>query len=208
MVTALTSDMLDERQVTNVLDVAAQVPNLRIEPVTGGGERGAHLPARRGENRKSLTNVTARSVSTWMASYGRSSALFDFIDVERIEVLRGPQDPLRRIPRPALKIISHRPTDELRADLDFTIGNYDRRQVRGRSADCRPEASMPRSRAQERARRHRPQRHMAGRQRRRQAIRAASPSTRTMPSISPFATTGWRTTASERADQHPGRHAG
>src|SRR3546814_947455 len=57
----------------------------------------------------------------------------DLFDVERIEVLRGPQGVLfgRNSAGGTLNIISKMPTDELSGTLGLTIGNYEKRSASG-----------------------------------------------------------------------------
>ena len=51
----------------------------------------------------------------------------DMLDIERVEVLRGPQGTLygRNVPGGAINIISKRPTEELEGFLEVTGGEYD-----------------------------------------------------------------------------------
>lgn len=132
-VTALTAEALEDRQVTNVLDIAAQVPNLRIEPVTGTSNSARVFLRGVGEDQSTPTTDSAIGLYVDGVYYARTlGALFDFLDVERIEVLRGPQGTLygRNTSAGAIRVISRRPTDELRLQGDLTVGDYDRRQLR------------------------------------------------------------------------------
>ncbi len=68
-------------------------------------------------------------------AYQQSTAFIgqDFFDVERIEVLRGPQGTLygRNATGGSINIITRRPTDQFEALLRVGLGNYDQRKVQG-----------------------------------------------------------------------------
>lgn len=65
---------------------------------------------------------------------GRMTAsITAFSDVERIEVLKGPQGTLfgKNAAAGAIHVITKKPSSEFEASVDATLGNYDRRKVEG-----------------------------------------------------------------------------
>lgn len=132
-VTALTLEAIESRQITNVLDIAAQVPNLRIEPVTGLSNAARIFLRGVGEDQSTPTTDGAIGLYVDGIYHPRVlGSLFDLIDVERIEVLRGPQGTLygKNTSGGAIKIITRDPSDVLGGTLDVTAGNFSRHQFR------------------------------------------------------------------------------
>ena len=60
-------------------------------------------------------------------------SITDFMDIERVEVLRGPQGTLygKNTAAGALNIISRLPTEQFEAELEGVVGNYDAVEFRG-----------------------------------------------------------------------------
>ncbi len=97
----------------------------------------------------SETFITIRGIGSEVASIGSEPGvtvsqdgvvlarhLFfnaDFLDVNRVEVLRGPQGTIsgRNATGGAIKIISNEPTDEFELGADVTVGNFSRFASRG-----------------------------------------------------------------------------
>lgn len=134
-ITAFSSDMLEQRGVSNPQDLQHGVPGLVFsDSPTGVGlvtVRGVGGAASRGSTpgRNPAVPVHANGV------YLQSPAVMmqDFLDIERVEVLRGPQGTLygRNAVGGSINVITKRPTRDLEGEVGFEIGNYDQRRVYG-----------------------------------------------------------------------------
>jgi len=62
-----------------------------------------------------------------------TGANFDLLDLDRVEVLRGPQGTLagKNSEGGAIKIFTNQPTNEFGGYVEATYGSYDRKQIRG-----------------------------------------------------------------------------
>ncbi len=133
-VTALTAETLTERQVTNVLEASSQIPGIVITPATGTSNS-ARLVLRGAGQEQSGINFDA-AVGIYIDGVYQpriNGAFFDFFDLERMEVLRGPQGTLygRNTSGGALKIQSRRPSFTWTGSAELSAGQWDARQARG-----------------------------------------------------------------------------
>jgi iron complex outermembrane receptor protein len=133
-VTAIQPEVLESRKIENVLDLQYQAPNLSLAVNTGTAS-GARIFLRGvGEDESRVSADPAVGVYVDGVYVGRQvGALFDLVDLERVEVLRGPQGTLygRNSNGGAVKLVSRQPEDENSADLQTTLGNYGRLDFRG-----------------------------------------------------------------------------
>ena len=92
-ITAMTGGMLEERQVTNVAEVAKFAPNVNISPVANISGSSASITAFiRGVGQTDFNITVDPGVGVYVArSVG---ALLDMADVSSVQVLRGPQGTL------------------------------------------------------------------------------------------------------------------
>lgn len=126
-VTALSADQLEIRQVSNFADLQYQIPNINMSKNTGTST-GARIFLRGvGEDESRPTADPAIGTYVDGVYLGRAiGGLFDLMDVERVEVLRGPQGTLygRNSNGGAIKFVSKAPqTDENTLDLKLTAGS-------------------------------------------------------------------------------------
>ena len=120
---------LELRGITELEDLTAMVPNVIFigseltGPSTGGSD-----PARYAI--RGLPGVGVYVDGIWDAN-NTNSLTSNIIDVERIEVMRGPQGTLfgKNTMGGAVQIITARPADDFGARAALTVGDFDRRDV-------------------------------------------------------------------------------
>ena len=126
-VTALSSLDLERKVITDVQDLQYAVPNISIAANTGTAN-GARIFLRGiGEDESRASAEPAVGVYVDGIFVGRAvGALFDLVDLERVEVLRGPQGTLygRNSNGGAIRLISKKPQfDENTFDVGATLGS-------------------------------------------------------------------------------------
>lgn len=135
-VTAFTSDALKGKNIENVAQVADFTPNLIFDttsPISGLSSGAVVFIRGIGNTDFSLT--TDPGVGTYVDGVYVSRSVggvLDVLDVERIEVLRGPQGTLfgRNTIGGALNITSRKPSKELQGKIEVSAGNYSRQNLR------------------------------------------------------------------------------
>jgi iron complex outermembrane receptor protein len=94
-ITAISGDMLDDRGQTNVFEVAAQAPNVSLKP--GGQGRSGMMASIRGIGQVDFIAALEPGVGIYVDDvyYPQlTGSLLDLLDLDRVEVLRGPQGTL------------------------------------------------------------------------------------------------------------------
>lgn len=136
-IAAYTADMLEARGVARIDEIAAFTPNLIYEPMPGfNGSTSAAAIYIRGVGQKEYLPTVEPGVGLYIDGvyYARSvGAVLDLIDVERIEILRGPQGTLfgRNTIGGAVSITTQKPADEFGARARVTAGSDGRFEFRG-----------------------------------------------------------------------------
>jgi iron complex outermembrane receptor protein len=136
-ISAFGAAQLQERAVNSVAALSGITPNVTLDASTPFSGSSAVLGATiRGIGSSDFAFNIDPAVGVYLDGVylGRSiGANQDLLDVERIEVLKGPQGTLfgRNTIGGAISIVTRNPGDEFRLTGDVTIGSYERMQVRG-----------------------------------------------------------------------------
>lgn len=134
-ITAVDSAALEARSQTNLTEIANQAPSVVLRPTTAAF--GPSISATiRGLGQIDFNPALEPGVGLYIDDvyYPRlTGANFDILDVERVEILRGPQGTLtgRNSEGGAIKFISRRPTGDGGGSLSATYGSRDRINLRG-----------------------------------------------------------------------------
>ena len=130
-ITALTASTIDDLDIANVVDLAGMAPNVHIIN-TPSNNTAATIAIRGGS--------TTNPAITWEPTVGMyldgvylgkgQGSIFDVVDLERVEILRGPQGTLygRNTLGGAINLISKKPSGEGMSSK-LTLGNYGLRQA-------------------------------------------------------------------------------
>ena len=134
-VSAFSAEALELSGVTNLDSLQTSVPGFSVQTAQGSGQNTSINLRGVGTTGNNLGFEGAVGIfidGTYRSRAGAS--LGDFPDVERIEILRGPQGTLfgKNTTAGAVSIVTKKPKmDEYEAEIKATFGNYDRQQVRG-----------------------------------------------------------------------------
>ena len=127
-VTAITDSELEAKNITSFVDLTAVVPGVTVAKNEGYK---TVISIRGVGNETNQNAIAAPSVAFHMDGIFVASPFSlqtDFVDVERIEVLRGPQGTLfgQNSTGGAINVISKKPSsDDFYAKTDITFGDYD-----------------------------------------------------------------------------------
>jgi iron complex outermembrane receptor protein len=150
-VTAIGSEAIDRLQIQSPMDLNRMAPNVKFDGVTGG--TAGLKPFIRGGGITDGAFVTSESeVAIYVDDVYRArlaGSMLDFVELERIEVLRGPQGVLygRNSSAGAVNIITKAPQDTFGGSVQLGYGSWNERRAKGYvtgplSADGRWRASL------------------------------------------------------------------
>ena len=136
-ISAVSGELLEERSQTTLTDITAQMPSLLLQRNPAGQGNSVRVFIR-GVGQSDQSPSVEPGVGTYIDDIYYGTVLgsaFDLTDLERIEVLRGPQGTLAGMNTlgGAIKIYSRKP-EGYGGYVEATIGNLGRRDVKA-SAD-------------------------------------------------------------------------
>ncbi|MCC7198557.1 MAG: TonB-dependent receptor [Gammaproteobacteria bacterium] len=132
-VTALGGSELDRLQINSIRDLGTSTPSLGIAPNIASGSA-ITLSMRGNAEQNAAVLFSEGGVGLYVDGVYRrlTAAGFDLAEVERIEVLRGPQGTLfgRNTLAGAVNVITKRPGDEFEGNVEAGYGAYQTSRLR------------------------------------------------------------------------------
>jgi iron complex outermembrane receptor protein len=133
-IVAVTQETIAAKGIEDLADLSRFTPNLSITPTRGGGNNTASFVIRGISGGGGATGE--RGVGLYIDGIympRTSGAVLSVLDIERIEILRGPQGTLfgRNSTGGAIRIFSKQPTDTFEGYLRGTVANMDRTDLVG-----------------------------------------------------------------------------
>ena len=127
---AFTGEDISEQLIYDMDDIAEQVPGLSVGKSVGSGS----AYTIRGIGSFGVGAANTSSVVTASNGHSTNDSVFNDIgmfDLERIEVLKGPQGTLngRNATTGVINFVTARPTADAGGSVDITVGNYDQQRI-------------------------------------------------------------------------------
>ena len=134
-ITAVTGELLEQRGQTNLVDLGGSAPNvtLRQAPATYGPAVVAYI---RGVGQRDTNFALEPGVGLYVDDVYLPTlhgSMLNLIDLDRVEILRGPQGTLagQNSIGGAIKLYSKKPNDTNDGFLEATYGSFNRVEVKG-----------------------------------------------------------------------------
>lgn len=132
-ITAFRGEQLQQLNINNSTQITKLTPSLNVSS-TGGGQVAQF--SIRGVTQNDFADITEAPNAVYIDEGYMASPQaqnFPLFDLERVEVLKGPQGTLfgRNATGGLIHFVSRRPTQELSAYADFTYGSYHQVKVEG-----------------------------------------------------------------------------
>jgi iron complex outermembrane receptor protein len=135
-ITAVTGEMMEARSQTTIAQVGDHVPNVVLRPAGAAQGGSAMIAFIRGVGQNDFSYALEPGVGLYVDDVyypTLSGALVELIDLDRVEILRGPQGTLagKNSLGGAIKLYSVVPAGEDAGTISATYGTHDRIGVRG-----------------------------------------------------------------------------
>ncbi len=132
---AITGEMLEQRGITNIVDIASSTPNILMREGSSG-EGMSNTAYIRGIGQNDFLFAYSPRVSFYIDDvyfatvYG---SVFDLMDISRVEILRGPQGTLfgRNAVGGAIRIFSQPPKGDGSGYLELDYGSFNKMGAKG-----------------------------------------------------------------------------
>ena len=132
-VSAITADGMQAQGIYDIMDISDHVPNVNF---TNTGRRGVTAIFIRGIGNDSPGNLQPVGAGTYIDGHYLPNTvgnMLNTVDIERIEVLRGPQGTLfgKNTTGGAINIVSAKPHNEFEADALLRVADFGQTDFRG-----------------------------------------------------------------------------
>jgi len=132
-VTAVSGDVLEQSQLRDVRDLQTLVPSLSVSQNASSSNTSFSI---RAVGSSTFNFGIEPSVGVFVDGVYRSrngASIGDFLGVERIEVLRGPQSTLfgKNTSAGVINFVTQTPSDEFGYEAEMTLGSFNQRTFRG-----------------------------------------------------------------------------
>ncbi|MFO1508949.1 MAG: TonB-dependent receptor [Steroidobacteraceae bacterium] len=134
-ITAFSAQQLETQRVTNVMDLLNKAPSVNLAPFAGTRVAPNLFIRGMGNLNAQITKDMATGIYIDGVPVGRGVGLaVDIADLERVELLRGPQGTLwgRNTTAGAINFITKKPDDDFSIGAQLTAGSWDLRSGRVR----------------------------------------------------------------------------
>jgi iron complex outermembrane recepter protein len=135
-VTALSADVMRQRNVQTTMDLMQVTPGLQVSTQTAGDGGGSATYFLRGMGQQRSGNGSQPAVGIYVDDIyypALEGTIFNIVDLQQVEVLRGPQGTLfgRNTIGGAITYTTRKPSDEFEASATGTVGSYGRNDITG-----------------------------------------------------------------------------
>ncbi len=128
------AEKLEQQNIFDLADLSAKLPNVFVGAGGGmGSNNGSFFIRGLGSDRNAINQESAVALYIDDSYYGRSDgALLGIMDVQSIEVLRGPQGTLfgRNATAGAIRYITEKPDEEFESKFQLTLGTDNRQDLK------------------------------------------------------------------------------